>query len=59
MVYNIVPASAESQKPSRHPKGKYLNLISNTQTLKNLAQTSSCIKTSFNNQKQVTLVEMN
>ena len=52
-------ASAESQKPSIHPKGKYLNLISNTQTLKNLAQTSSCIKTSFNNQKQVTLVEMN
>ena len=52
-------APAERQKPNRQQKEKYLNSIFNTQTLKDLVQTPSYIKTNVNNQKQVTLVGMN
>ena len=52
-------APTETQKPNRQRKDKYLNSIFNTKSLKNLVQTSSYIKTSVNNQKQVTLVGMN
>ena len=52
-------APAKRQKPNRQQKEKYLNLIFNTQTLTKLAQTPSYIKSSVNNQKQVTLVGMN
>ena len=52
-------ALAESQKPNRQQKEKYLNSIFNTQTLKNFVQTASYIKPRVNNQKQVTLVGMN
>ena len=48
-------APTETQKPNRQRKDKYLNSIFNTKSLKNLVQTSSYIKTSVNNQKQVTL----
>ena len=51
-------ALAESQKPNRQQKEKYLNSIFNTQTLKNLVQIPSYIKPSINNQKQVTFVGM-
>ena len=52
-------ASAERQKPNRQQKEKYLNSVFNTQTLKNLVQTASFIKSSVNNQKQATLVGKN
>ena len=57
--FYIVQAPAERQKPNRQQKEKYLKSIFNTQTLKKLVQTPSYIKTSVNNQKQVTLVGMN
>ena len=52
-------APTETQKPNRQRKDKYLNSIFNIKSLKNLVQTSGYIKTSVNNQKQVTLVGMN
>ena len=52
-------AAAERQKPNRQQKENYLNSIFNTQTLKNLVQTSSYKKPSTNNQKQTTFVGMN
>ena len=50
---------AEKQKLNREQKENYSNSIFNTQTLKNLVQTTRYIKLNVKNQKQVALAGMN